>query len=120
MWRSEKKIPPQDPGTKRRNLGHPQFLFPDEIVNFNDSVRVHSALFVKVELDKDTSLRKADERRSINLPVRAAKLLGIPCIQDVVSIHKTTNGRFVGSWCQPLSDSRLDILYPYEAHAMNE
>jgi hypothetical protein len=23
MWKSEKKRPPQDPGTKRRNLGHP-------------------------------------------------------------------------------------------------
>lgn len=30
------------------------------------------------------------------------------------------NGGFVGSWCQTLSDSRLNILYLYEAHAMHE
>ena len=57
---------------------------------------------------------------SINLPVRATKHLRIPYIHDVVCIHKTMNGGFVGSWCQTLSDSRLDILYLYEAHAMNE
>ena len=27
LWRVEKKIPPQDPGTKRRNLGHPTRYF---------------------------------------------------------------------------------------------
>ena len=94
--------------------------FPNEVVNFHNSVRVHSALLVKVELDEDTSLRKTDERRSIYLPVRATKLLGIACVKDVVSIHKTMNGGFIGSWRQTLSDSRLDILYLYEAHAMNE
>jgi hypothetical protein len=94
--------------------------FPDEIVNFNDSRRGHSALLIKVEFDEDTPLPNADERSSIDLPVRATKHLRIPNIHDVVSIHETMNGGFVGSWCQTLSDSRPDILYPYEAHAMNE
>ena len=85
-------------GCKLRNYNS-----QDEIVNFNNSVRVHSALFVKVELDKDTSLRKADRMTfGYNLPVRAVKLLGIPCIHDVVRIHKMMkNGKFMfGSGCR--------------------
>jgi hypothetical protein len=29
LWRSEKKIPPQDPGTKNRNPGHPAMSPPN-------------------------------------------------------------------------------------------